>query len=96
MKRHLIDVYWLALLAALCIIRLWVMPLGSSFWVDEMATSFVVTHGADDPTLRVAPQVPMSIYYALPRATAKLFGFSEAAYRLPSLLAMIAALWLIG
>src|SRR5580658_2702790 len=96
MKRHSIEVYWLALLAALCIIRLWVIPMGSSFWVDEMATSFVVNHGADDPTLRVAPQVPMSIYYALPRAAGKLFGFSEAAYRLPSLLAMIAALWLIG
>jgi hypothetical protein len=96
MKRHSIDVYWLALLVALCIIRLWVMPLGSSLWVDEMATSFVVNHGADDATLRVAPQVPMSIYYALPRAAGKLFGFSEVAYRLPSLLAMIAALWLIG
>src|SRR5580658_5358393 len=96
MKRHSIEVYWLALLAALCIIRLWVIPMGSSFWVDEMATSFVVTHGADDPTLRVAPQVPMSIYYAVPRAAGKVFGFSEAAYRLPSLLAMLAALWLIG
>jgi len=96
MKRHSIEVYWLALLAALCVIRLWVAPLGSSFWVDEMATSFVVNHGADDPTLRVAPQVPMSIYYALPRAAGKLFGFSEVAYRLPSLLAMIAALFLIG
>jgi hypothetical protein len=96
MKRHSMEVYWLALLAAMCVIRLWVMPLGSSFWVDEMATSFVVNHGADDPTLRVAPQVPMSIYYSLPRAAAKLFGFSETVYRLPSLLAMLAALCLIG
>jgi hypothetical protein len=80
----------------LCVLRLWVMPLRSSFWVDEMATSFVVTHGAGDPTLRVAPQVPMSIYYALPRAAEKLLGSSEVAYRLPSLLAMIVALWLIG
>jgi hypothetical protein len=95
MKRFSIDAYWLGLLAMLCLIRLWVLPLGSSFWVDEMATSFVVNHGANDATLRVAPQVPMSIYYALPRAAEKLLGQSEAVYRLPSLLAMAFALWLI-
>jgi mannosyltransferase len=38
----------------------------------------------------------MSIYYALPRLSAKLFGTSEIAYRLPSLLAMAIALWLIA
>ena len=96
MERSSINVYWLALLAALCMIRFWVAPLPSSFWVDEMATSFVVSHGPNDATLRVAPQVPMSIYYALPRVAEKLFGFSEVSYRLPSLLAMVIALWLIG
>ncbi len=95
MQRHAIKLYWLALLTALCIVRLWAMPLRSSFWVDEMATSFVVNHGANDPTLRVAPQVPMSIYYALPRTAEKLFGPSEVVDRLPSLLAMTVALWLI-
>jgi hypothetical protein len=89
------NVYWLALLAMLCVIRLWVWPLRSSFWVDEMATYFVVHHGANDATLRVAPQVPMSIYYALPRAAEKLLGSSEVVYRLPSLLAMVIALFLI-
>ena len=68
MKRHSIDAYWLALLAALCIIRFWVAPLGSSFWVDEMATSFVVNHGASDPTLRVAPQVPIGLVGIIDRA----------------------------
>lgn len=72
------------------------MPLGSSFWVDETATAFVVTHGAADPSLRVAPQVPASIYYVLPRASTRWFGQSEIAYRLPSLVALGLALWLVA
>ena len=88
---------WLlpALLAA-CIVRLWAMPIASSFWVDEMATAFVVHHGAADPSLRVAPQVASSIYYVLPRAAERIFGFSEWSYRLPSLLALGLSLWLVA
>jgi 4-amino-4-deoxy-L-arabinose transferase-like glycosyltransferase len=80
----------------LCAVRFWLMPLPSSFWVDEMATAFVVQHGAADPTLAVAPQVPASLYYVLPAAAQWLFGFSEVAYRLPSVLAIAIALFLIG
>jgi mannosyltransferase len=68
------------------------MPLRSSFWVDEMATVFVVTHGAHDPSLLVAPQVPASVYYALPRAATAVLGGSEIVYRLPSILALGLAL----
>ncbi|HEV2444573.1 MAG TPA: glycosyltransferase family 39 protein, partial [Candidatus Sulfopaludibacter sp.] len=83
---------WLLLAAA--IVRLWLMPLRSSFWVDEMATAFVVERGAADPSFAVAPQVPDSLYYWLPRASVGLLGRSEAAFRLPSVLAMGFALWL--
>jgi Dolichyl-phosphate-mannose-protein mannosyltransferase len=86
----------LGLLLAACITRLWLMPLSSSFWVDEMATVFVVHHGPDHPSLAVAPQVPDSIYYHLPRASEALFGSSEIAYRLPSVLLMAIALFLIA
>ncbi len=58
----------LPLLLAACVARLWLMPLPSSFWVDEMATVFVVQHGPNHPSFAVAPQVPDSIYYQLPRA----------------------------
>ena len=72
------------------------MPLASSFWVDEMATRFVVTHGESDPSLRIAPQVA-SVYYTLPKTAASALSFSqEVTYRIPSVLAMIAALFLIG
>src|ERR1700728_461258 len=86
----------LGLLLAACITRLWLMPLRSSFWVDEMATVFVVHHGPDHPSLAVAPQVPDSIYYQLPRVSEALFGSSEVAYRLPSVLLMAIALFLIA
>ena len=90
-----LDALLLLLLAA-AIVRLWLMPLASSFWVDEMATVFVVGHGAADPSLAVAPQVPNSIYYRLPRAAVALLGSSEVVYRLPSVLAMGIALFLMA
>lgn len=86
----------LGLLLAACVVRLWLMPLPSSFWVDEMATAFVVHYGPHHPSLAVAPQVPDSIYYQLPRAAEALFGFSETVYRLPSVLLMAAALFFIA
>jgi hypothetical protein len=85
----------LSCLMLVSIARLWLMPLGSSFWVDETATAFVVHYGAQHPSFAVAPQVPASIYYVLPRAAEKLLGFSEAVYRLPSLLLMGLALWAV-
>ena len=89
------PIKWLlAFLLAVCIGRLWLMPLPSGFWVDEMVTAFVVRHGPADPSLAVAPQVPQSIYYVLPEAASAVFGFSEIAYRLPSILLMGLALFL--
>jgi 4-amino-4-deoxy-L-arabinose transferase-like glycosyltransferase len=87
---------WLPALLAASIVRLWLMPLPSSFWLDEMVTVFVVKHGAAHPSLAAAPQVAKSIYYWLPRGAQALFGSSEVVYRLPSLLAMAAALFLVA
>ncbi len=83
-------------LLGLCVLRAWLMPLPSSMWVDEMATSFVVRYGATHPSLQVALQVPASIYYGLPALSDRLFGLSEIAYRVPSVVAMLLALWLIA
>ncbi|QOY86694.1 hypothetical protein [Paludibaculum fermentans] len=83
----------LGLLLALCVARFWLLPLNTSFWVDETVTAFVVRQGGDAPSLAIAPQVPQSIYYALPAAVQSEAGFSEAGYRLPSVLAMSVALF---
>ncbi len=85
----------LLFLLIVCIVRLWFMLLTGSFWTDETGTAFVVQRPAD-PSLLVAPQVPASIYYALPRVAQSLFGFSEILYRLPSLLLMGVAFFIIG
>ena len=88
------TVLWVLLAA--CIVRLWLVPLPSSFWVDEMVTAFVVHYGPHHPSLAVAPQVTATVYYALPQASEALFGFSETAFRIPSLLLMGIALILIA
>ncbi len=86
----------LSLLLGLCIVRLWVMPLSSSFWVDEMVSAFVIHFGPAHPSLAIAPQVTETIYYWLPHAAERLFGFSEVVYRFPSVIVLGIALWLIA
>jgi hypothetical protein len=86
----------LVLVLALCVARLWLMPLPSSFWVDEMVSAFVIHFGPSHPSLAVAPQVAETIYYWLPRTAESLFGFSEVVYRAPSLIVLGVALWLIA
>jgi 4-amino-4-deoxy-L-arabinose transferase-like glycosyltransferase len=81
---------------ALCVARMWVMPLGSSFWVDEAETAFIVHHGVNHPSLAIIAPAIQSVYYWLPRVSEALFGFSEAAERLPSLLALGIALFFIA
>jgi hypothetical protein len=84
----------LIFLLAVCFTRLWLMPLSSSFWTDETETVFVV-HRPADPSLAAA-RIPASIYYALPRVAESLFGFSEISWRLPSVLLMGIAFFIIG
>jgi hypothetical protein len=86
----------LPLLLALCIARMWVMPLGSSFWADEAETAFVVHHGVSHPSLAIIAPALESVYYWLPRGSEAIFGFSEASERFPSLVAMATALFFVG
>ena len=82
-------------LLAWCIDRLWLAPLSSSLWVDEIVTTFVLRF-PHHYSFAAAPQVPDSIYYWLPRVSWAMFGNSEAALRLPSLLAMGLALFFVA
>src|SRR5690348_15572162 len=73
------------------------MPLPSSFWLDETETVFVARHGPAHWSLaETAPQAWKSIYYPVARLSAACFGSSEVAYRIPSVLLMGAALFLIA
>lgn len=93
-RRWLHSNWLLVFLLAVCIARLWLMPLASSFWTDETETALIVQHPSD-PSLAAAPQLT-SIYYTFPRAAGKLFGYSEISYRIPSVLLMGIAIFLIG
>ncbi len=86
----------LGLVLTLCLVRLWLTPLSSSFWVDEMVSAFVIHFGPSHPSLAVAPQVTETIYYWLPHLAESLFGFSEVVYRIPSLIVLGVALWFIA
>ena len=84
----------LSLLLAASVARLWLMEMPSSLWVDEMVTAFVAQHPGS-PSYAIAPQVPASVYYWLPRMS-HMFGNSEIAWRIPSMIAMGIALFIIG
>lgn len=86
----------LCALMVLCVARLWLMPLASSFWIDEIGTAFVIHYGSQHPSLAVVPQVWKSAYYYLPRGADALLGASEVAYRLPSILVMAVALFFVA
>jgi 4-amino-4-deoxy-L-arabinose transferase-like glycosyltransferase len=82
-------------LLVVCVGRLWLMAMPSSLWTDETATAFVARYPGH-PSLAIVPPYTQSIYYALPRAMDALFGFSEIAYRIPSVLAMLVALLFVA
>ncbi len=84
---------WVLLAAAVA--RLWLVPLTSSFWIDEIGTAFVVRYGGDHWSFQIAPQVPTSIYYWFAKMSSALLGQSEAAFRLPSIVFMGVAVALV-
>ena len=83
-------------LVALSIVFFWLVPLRSSFWIDEIATAFVARNGFSHWSLAIGPQVTESIYYWFPKLVDRLLGVSEPAYRAPSVLALGFALLLIA
>ncbi|MGE5413258.1 MAG: glycosyltransferase family 39 protein, partial [Syntrophomonadaceae bacterium] len=82
--------------ATLVVLRLWVMPLFSSLWLDEFGTVWVTDAGLAGVVerLRLFPQSPA--YAGLVAVGRTVLGSSEPALRLPSIVAMLAAVLLVG
>jgi hypothetical protein len=81
----------LAALAAVVILRLWVMPLWSSLWLDEFGTTWITSSPLSE-IVEKARLFPQSIpYAALIGLTRSITGSSEASLRWPSLAAMLGA-----
>jgi mannosyltransferase len=86
----------LFLLAAALVVRLWVMPLTSSLWLDEFGTTWI-TSGPMAEIVERARLFPQSIpYAALIRVVRSITGSSEPSLRWPSLVAMLGAAVVIG
>jgi hypothetical protein len=83
-------------LASLPVLCLWIAPMGSSLWLDELTTFWSVYKG-------VLPSIARSqfwpgqntAYTVLVAAIVHLMGTSEIVLRLPSLFAVLLAAWLL-
>jgi hypothetical protein len=75
------------------VFSLWVAPLGSSFWLDETVTAWVIQDGYDTAVERGSRfSGGNPTYYVIVWAFAQFFGTSELALRTPSMLAMLGCL----
>jgi hypothetical protein len=77
---------------------LWLPYLRSSFWLDETGTAWIVSGTFRQTISRSATQglVGQSpAYYVLVWISRQLFGSSEAALRLPSVIAALATVWVV-
>ena len=75
---------------------LWLVPLFSSLWLDELGTYWVVKDGLGDTVHRALTFHGQSpLYYSIVWAARSLGGNSEAVLRLPSLIATAASLVLL-
>lgn len=72
-------------------LRLW--QIGESLWLDELHTAWVVSGGIAEVFERAPVGNHSPLYFLLPWGTTRLFGMSEWALRLPSL---VAGLTLVG
>lgn len=92
-SRHL-KIYCLLIAAA--VIRLWVMPMQASLWLDETVTYWSAYKGIAAAITRSQfwPGQNMA-YTVLAAFMIRLAGPSEIVLRLPSLLASIATAWLL-
>jgi hypothetical protein len=81
-------------IAGLVIAALWVRPITSSLWNDELGTWWVIDDGLRQVVRRAeAVQGQSPLYYVVEWAARHLVGRSELGLRVPSLLFAIAAAW---
>src|SRR5690348_1280444 len=81
-----------ALVLAVCVLRFWIMPLGSSLWLDESTVIWLGQVGLREAIGRVLEWPTQSIpYMTIAWLAQAVGGHSEWVIRLPSVAAMAAA-----
>lgn len=86
---------WLIALIMLSVVWLWIAPLGASLWLDETGTYWVIEEGLSRISSRAAATPHPSLYYFIAGLAVALGGASEALLRLPSVIAMALAAFLL-
>jgi mannosyltransferase len=82
--------------AGLAIAALWLRPIASSLRVDELGTWWVIQGSAREVVQRAqAVQGQSPLYYLMAWGARHLIGVGEIAFRLPSLIIMLAAAALV-
>ena len=90
---------WRTLLYLLCIvqfIRFWLLPARDGLWIDEAGTYWTIAGGWEELWVRTGFHPNSRLYGLLLLPWTKLAGTSEIALRLPSLVAALGALAVIG
>ncbi len=77
----------LELILAVVVLRLWLVPLPSSLWLDELLTWWVIKDGAAHTIGRAFTYQQSPLYYLIVWVAQAIGGNSEIVLRLPSLLA---------
>ncbi len=82
------HIRWLLIVTAVVIGALWLVPLSSSLWLDELGTWWVVKDGLGDAVHRALTFHGQSpLYYSIVWTARTVGGNSEVVLRLPSLIA---------
>lgn len=92
------DVYVAAVVvaAAVTAARLWIPQLGSSFWLDETGTAWLIDGSLGDTIGRSFRYQGGSVLFLVVEwLVSRVAGMSEIALRLPSVLGMSAAAWFV-
>jgi uncharacterized membrane protein len=88
--------YFLLFIYLVVVFRLWIMPLGTSFWIDETVTYWNVMKGTSEVLRRSAACAgQFQLYMFITALSAKFFGLNEIGLRLPSIVASIGSSWLM-
>jgi hypothetical protein len=83
-------------IAGLAAAVLWIRPMTSSLWTDELGTWWVISGSAHDTITRAeAVQGQSPFYYLIAWAARNIVGRSEFGLRLPSLLFCVVAAFLV-
>lgn len=85
-RRH----YFLIFLYIIVVTRLWIMPLGSSLWLDETSTYWNVMKGISEVIRRCSESAgQFQLYMFITTISTSFFGLNEIGVRAPSVLASI-------